>query len=32
MDVNKSMSWHQQKKIIEGKTIKIYNKTRAGIG
>jgi len=29
--INKSTLWYQQKKIKEGKTIKIYNKTRERI-
>jgi len=30
--INKSTLWYQQKKIKEGKSIKIYNKTRVRIG
>jgi len=29
--INKSTLWYQQKKIKEGKTIKIYNKTKGKI-
>ena len=29
--INKSTLWYQQKKIKEGKTIKIYNKTKVKI-
>ena len=29
--INKSTLWYQQKKIKEGKTIKVYNKTRMRI-
>jgi CRISPR-associated protein Cas1 len=32
LKINKSTLWYQQKKIKEGKTIKIYNKTRLRIG
>ena len=31
LKTNKSTLWYQQKKIREGKTIKIYNKTRVEI-
>ena len=31
LKINKSTLWYQQKKIKEGKTIKIYNKTRVKI-
>jgi len=31
LKINKSTLWYQQKKIKEGKTIKIYNKTRLRI-
>jgi len=31
LKTDKSTVWHQQKKIKEGKTIKIYNKTRVRI-
>jgi len=31
LEINKSTLWYQQKKIKEGKTIKIYNKTRERI-
>ena len=31
LKINKSTLWYQQKKIKEGKTIKIYNKTRVRI-
>jgi len=29
--INKSTLWHQQKKIKEGKTLKVYNKTKMKI-
>jgi len=29
--INKSTLWYQQKKIKEGKTIKVYNKTKVRI-
>jgi len=32
LKINKSTLWYQQKKIKEGKTIKIYNKTKMKIG
>jgi len=32
LKINKSTLWDQQKKIKEGKTIKIYNKTKVKIG
>jgi len=32
LKINKSTLWYQQKKIKEGKSIKIYNKTRSRIG
>jgi len=32
LKINKSTLWYQQKKIKEGKTIKIYNKTKVMIG
>jgi len=28
LKINKSTLWYQQKKIKEGKSVKIYNKTR----
>jgi len=31
LKINKSTLWYQQKKIKEGKTLKIYNKTRERI-
>jgi len=31
LKINKSTLWYQQKKIKEGKTIKIYNKTKIRI-
>ena len=31
LKINKSTLWYQQKKIKEGKSIKIYNKTRLRI-
>ena len=31
LKINKSTLWYQQKKIKEGKTIKIYNETRRGL-
>jgi len=31
LKINKSTLWYQQKKIKEGKSIKIYNKTKAKI-
>ena len=31
LKLNKSTFWYQQKKIKEGKTIKIYNKTKVKI-
>jgi len=31
LKINKSTLWYQQKKIKEGKTIKIYNKKRVKI-
>jgi CRISPR-associated protein Cas1 len=31
LNINKSTLWYQQKKIKEGKDIKMYNKTRARI-
>ena len=31
LKINKSTLWYQQKKIKEGKTIKVYNKTRLRI-
>jgi len=31
LKVNKSTLWYQQKKIKEGKTINIYNKTKVRI-
>ena len=31
LKINKSTLWYQQKKINEGKTIKIYNKTKVKI-
>jgi len=31
LKINKSTLWYQQKKIKEGKSIKIYNKTRLWI-
>jgi len=31
LKINKPTLWYQQKKIKEGKTIKIYNKTRVKI-
>jgi len=30
--INKSTLWYQQKRIKEGKSIKIYNKTKVKIG
>jgi len=27
LEINKSTLWYQQKKIKEGKTLKVYNKT-----
>jgi len=32
LKINKSTLWYQQKNIKEGKTIKIYNKTKVKIG
>jgi len=32
MKINKPTSWYQRKKIKEGKTIKVYNKTKVRIG
>jgi len=32
LKINKSTLWYQQKKIKEGKSIKIYSKTRLRIG
>jgi len=32
LKINKSTLWYQQKNIREGKTIKIYNKTKMKIG
>ena len=32
LKLNKSTLWYQHKKIKEGKTIKIYNKTKVKIG
>jgi CRISPR-associated protein Cas1 len=31
LKINKSTLWYQQRKIKEGKTIKVYNKTRVRI-
>jgi predicted transcriptional regulator len=31
LKINKSTLWYQQKKIKEGKTIKVYNKTKVRI-
>jgi len=31
LKINKSTLWYQQKKIKEGKTIKVYNKTKVMI-
>jgi len=31
LKINKSTLWYQQKKIKEGKTLKVYNKTRVRI-
>jgi len=31
LEINKSTLWYQQKKIKEGKSIKIYNKTKVRI-
>jgi len=31
LKINKSTIWYQQKKIKEGKSIKVYNKTRVKI-
>jgi len=31
LKINKSTLWYQQKKIKEGKTIKVYNKTKVKI-
>ncbi len=31
LGINKSTLWYQQKKIKEGKTIKVYNKARVRI-
>ncbi len=31
LKINKSTLWYEQKKIKEGKTIKMYNKTRGRI-
>jgi len=31
LKINKSTLWYQQKKIKEGKTIRIYNKTKVKI-
>jgi len=31
LKINKSTLWYQQKNIREGKTIKIYNKTKVKI-
>jgi len=31
LKINKSTLWYQQKKIKEGKTLKVYNKTRVKI-
>ena len=32
LKINKSTLWYQQKRIKEGKSIKIYNKTKVKIG
>jgi hypothetical protein len=32
LKINKSTLWYQQKKIKEGKTLKVYNKKRVRIG
>jgi len=32
LKINKSTLWYQQKKIKEGKTIKVYSKTKVKIG
>jgi len=31
LEINKSTLWYQQKKIKEGKTLKVYNKTKVKI-
>ena len=31
LNINRSTFWYQQKKIKEGKTLKVYNKTRVRI-
>jgi len=31
LKINKSMLWHQQKKIKEGKILKVYNKSKVRI-
>jgi len=31
LKINKSTLWYQQKKIKEGKTLKVYNKTKVRI-
>ena len=31
LNINKSTSWYQQRKVKEGKTIKMYNKTKVKI-
>jgi len=31
LKINKSTLWYQQKKIKEGKTLKVYNKTNVRI-
>ena len=31
LKINKSTSWYQQKKIKEGKMVKVYNKTKVKI-
>jgi len=32
LKINKSTLWYQKKKIKEGKTIKVYKKTKVRIG
>jgi len=32
LKINRTTLWYQQKKIKEGKTIKVYNKTKVKIG
>jgi len=31
LNINKSTLWYQQKKIIEGKTLKVYNRAMVRI-